>query len=161
MSKSGQKEVTLEVNLPQVGGYRMFFNRFRIEREPGVRFVQFGFFVSTDLIDSFSCSIPDPVLVEHKKRLLEYLALIGPGIKDEEKIPWKGCPVRNSPVVDVINMAHRAKTCEIGLHGLNMHTASIASRAATPTVINAEALACLRSEPYLQKQIIAALYEEE
>jgi len=160
VSKSGQKEVTIEINLPQTGGYRMFFNRFRIERERGIRFVQFGFFVGTDLIDSFSCSIPDTVLMEHKKRLLEYLALIGPDIEDEEQIHWKGCPARNSSVVDVINMAHRAKMSEIGLHGFNMHSATVASRTTTSTVLNAEAIACLRSEPHLQKQIIATLYEE-
>ena len=138
----------------------MFFNRFRIEREAGMRFLQFGLFVSSELIDSFSCSVPEPVVAQHKKALLEYLSRIGPGEKDEEQIVWKGCPPRTTTVVDIINMAHRGNMSEIEFHGFSLHGATTMSRAASPSPIAAEALAFLRSEPHLHKQIIAALYEE-
>ena len=138
----------------------MFFNRFRVEREAGFRLVQFGLFVSGELVDSFACSIPEMVLAQQKRNLLEYLTRLSVLCKDDEYIPWKGCPARMTTVVDVINMAHRGPMSEIGFFGFSLHGATTISRAPTPTPLSADALACLRSEPHLQKQLIAALYEE-
>ena len=56
MSKLPQREVNLEVNLPDKGFRKtLYFNRVRVDRDDGFYFVQFGLVVATDLVDSYSC----------------------------------------------------------------------------------------------------------
>lgn len=140
----------------------MFFNRFRVEHEGNMHFVQFGLIVAGELIDNFACVIPEVVLNEHKKTLLGYISRFGAEVKEQDRISWKGyAPARSSSVVDIINMSYRGQMAEISLHGFSMHGATVMSRATnpTPTPLDSECLAILRSESFLQKQVIAALYE--
>lgn len=56
MSKSGEKETVLQVDLVPVGFPKtLFFNRFRVDRDEGFQLVQFGLVVASDLIGSYSC----------------------------------------------------------------------------------------------------------
>ncbi len=138
----------------------MYFNRFRVEREQGLWFVQFGLVVSGELIDSFSCAIPAFVLGEHKKSLAEFLGRLP--ADNEAHVQWKGVPsTKGTTVVDVISMAYRGDMSEINFHGFSMHGATAIGRASLPGPIESDYLAVLRSTVPLLKQVIAALYEEE
>ena len=78
VSKVEQKEIKLEIGLPPSGFSKsMYFNRFRIEREDGLCFVQFGLVSASGLLDSYSCILPKEVLTQNQKSLLDYLNRIG------------------------------------------------------------------------------------
>ena len=161
MSKSEAKETKLEVRLPYVGARRrMYFNRFRVEREGGIRFLQFGLLISGECVDSFSCTVSEFVLGEHKKNLVSFLTRLP--ADNEELVQWKGVPqTKDTTAVDVINMAYRGEISEICLHGFSIHGATAMGRSSSPGPIDADYLAELRSSVPLLKQVIAALYEEE
>ena len=74
-----QKEVRLEIRLPQSGYPKtMFFNRLQVEREEGFCLIHFGLVSKSGLLlDSYSCVLPQQALVQNQKSLLEYLARIG------------------------------------------------------------------------------------
>ena len=71
MSKSTEKEIKLDVGLPQNGFPKtLYFNRLRVDREEGFCLVQFGLVVASDLVDSYSCVLSDEVLKHNQQALL-------------------------------------------------------------------------------------------
>ena len=162
MSKAEQKEAKLEINLPQ-GGFPkvMYFNRFRVDRDAEFKLVQFGLIVDTDLVDGYSCILPNDTLQQNEKTLLDYLNRIGRPAESADGT-WKGLAGEgHAGVADVITMAHRGGMAETGLFVFSL---SAATRSAKPGGENlpilAQPLVLLRSSAELQKQLIEALYEE-
>jgi hypothetical protein len=162
VSKTDQKEVKLEINLPQDGFPKvMYFNRFRVDHNPEFKLVQFGLVVDTDLVDGYSCILPIETLNQNQRSLLEYLNRTG---RSNERADgaWKGLTGEfHASVADVITMAHRGTMAETGLFVFSL---TAATRQAKPGAANApvlsQPLVLLRSSHELQKQLIAALYEE-
>jgi hypothetical protein len=162
VSKIEQKEIKLEIGLPE-GGFpkTMNFNRFRMDREAGFCLVQFGLVVTSDLLDSYSCVLSEDVLKQNEKTLVEYLNRIGRPAEGNAT-PWKGASAtRQTDVADVITMAFRGNVAETCLYVFSLSAATRAKRGTpTETTVMAQPLVLLRSTAELQKQLIAALYEE-
>src|SRR5579871_252114 len=112
MSKNTEKEVTVEVGLPQVGFPKtLYFNRLRVDREPDFCLVQFGLVVASDLIDSYSCVLTTDVIKQNQKTLIEYTSKLT--VVENEVPLWKGISAsRNVDVIDIVTMAFRGQTSE-------------------------------------------------
>lgn len=162
MSKTEQKEAKLEINLPQ-GGFPkvMYFNRFRVDRDPEFKLIQFGLIVDTDLVDGYSCILPNDALKQNETSLLEYLNRIGRPT-DSADGSWKGLTGEcHAGVADVITMAHRGGVAETGLFIFSLCAATrLAKPGGENLPIMAQPLVLLRSSAELQKQLIESLYEE-
>ena len=160
-TKAEQSEIKLEIGLPQ-GSYpkTMYFNRFRVDRDAGFCLVQFGLVVASDLVDSYSVVLSAEALTENKDRLLEYLARIGRAMNGPAA--WKGLPAsRQTDVADFVAMAFRGGSAETCFFVFSVTAATGLKRGASaPTPLLAQPLVLLRSSPELQKQVIAALYED-
>ena len=162
MSKGDQKEVRLEIRLPRTGYPRtMFFNRIRLEREPEFCVVHFGFVSdSRGAVDQFACVLPKEALKNNEKSLLDYLERIG---QAEAKSPPAWQPVRRDgdiEVADIVGMAHRNDLAETCLYAFSMTAATRLKPGTSSHQVEAQPLILLRSTVELQKQLIAALYEE-
>ncbi len=162
VSKTEQKEIRLEIGLPQ-GSFpkTLYFNRFRIEREPGFHLIQVGLLVASDLVDSYSWVLTEDSLKQNEKTLVEYLNRLGRAT--EAPTVWKGVTTnRKTDVVDIIGMAFRGSTAEICLYAFSLTAATRLKRdvPAGSEGMTAQPLALLRCGSDLQKQLIAALYEE-
>jgi hypothetical protein len=162
VSKAEQKEIKLEIGLPQVGFPKsMYFNRFRVEREDGFCLVQFGLFTSSGLADSYSCIFSKDVLQQNQKTLLDYLNRIGRPGRGESAI-WKA-PINQgrTDVVDIVTMAFRGDMAEICLYMFSFSAATRLGRAGSASEpIPSQPLVLLRCAADIQKQLIVALYEE-
>jgi hypothetical protein len=162
MSKAEQKEIRLEVELPHDGFRKaMFFNRFRVDKEPGFLLVQFGLVVASDLMDSYSCILPEEALKSNQDSLIQYLNRMGRTEKSNP-MPWKGMsPSPQTDVADVIAMAWRNQLAETCLYAFSLAAATRFSRAlGSERTFTAQPLVLLRSTLDAQKQLITALYEE-
>jgi hypothetical protein len=162
VSKTEQKETKLEINLPQNGFPKvMYFNRFRMDRDAEFILVQFGLIVDTDLVDGYSCVLPNETLKQNRNSLLEYLNRIGRPAESTDG-SWKGLTGEcHAGVADVITMAHRGDMAETGLFVFSLTAATrLAKPGGENLPILAQPLVLLRSAPELQKQLIESLYEE-
>lgn len=161
MSKSGQKEIMLQVDLGPVGFPKtLFFNRFRIDRDEGFRLVQFGLVVASDLIDSYSCILSDLTLEQNKAAALGYVNKLSS--TGEDVMPWKGVTSgRNADLVDILAMSFRGDVSETALYMFSMCSVSRISPGETSSVtVPSQPMALLRSSTTLQKQFIEGLYNE-
>lgn len=162
MTKIEQKEIKLEIGLPQVGFPKaMYFNRFRIEREDGVCLVQFGLITASGLLDSYSCIVTKETLQQNQGTLLDYLNRIGRPAQKEPAL-WKGAAMeRQTEVADIFTMAIRGGTAETCLYLFSLTAATRARKGnASNEVMPGQPLALLRCTSEMQKQLIVALYEE-
>jgi hypothetical protein len=161
VSKIEQKEIKVEIGLPPSGFPKtMLFNRFRIEREEGLRLVQFGLVSASALLDSYSCVLPREMLKRNQKSLLEYLNRIGRPAASPA--PWKGAAVEKQvDVADIVAMSFRDEMAETCFYVFSFCAASRLGKAeAGGDSMPAQPLVLLRCEVELQKQFIAGLYEE-
>jgi hypothetical protein len=160
MSKSTEKEIKLDVGLPQNGFPKtLYFNRLRVDREEGFCLVQFGLVVASDLVDSYSCVLSDEVLKHNQQALLEYVGKLGTA--EVDATVWKGVTAsRKADVADIVMMSFRGNQSETALY---VFSACAASRAVlTPTTgvsLPSQPLVLLRSSTALQKHLITVLYE--
>ena len=157
-----QKEVRLEIRLPQSGYPKtMFFNRLQVEREEGFCLIHFGLVSKSGLLlDSYSCVLPQQALVQNQKSLLEYLARIGQS-KQKNPQSWQMAPSREkTDVADIVNMAFRDDTAETCLCVFSMTAATRQRRTSSSDTLEAQPLVLLRSPVEMQKQLIEVLYAE-
>ena len=162
VSKTEQKEIKLEIGLPQAGFPKsMFFNRFRIEREDGFCLVQFGLITGSGLLDNYSCVFTKETLQQNQETLLDYLNRIGRPTENEPA-PWKGAVMeRQTEVADIFTMAFRGGMAEICLYLFSLSAATRVHKGPTGSeAVPAQPLALLRCAAEMQKQLIVALYEE-
>ena len=163
MSKIEQKEIKLEIQLPQAGFPKcMYFNRFRVEREDGFCLVQFGLITTSGLVDSYSCIFTKDMLQQNEKTLLDYLNRIGRPAAEKAPAPWKGAVMgAQTEVADIFSMAFRGGTAETCLYVFAL-TAANRARKSVPgnDTVPGQPLALLRCTADMQKQLIVALYEE-
>jgi len=162
VSKVEQKETRLEIGLPPSGFSKsMYFNRFRIEREDGILFVQFGLVSASGLLDSYSCILPKEALTQNQKSLLDYLNRIGRPT-ESSLAAWKGAPVeKQTEVADIVTMAFSGDMAETCLYLFSLTAATRLRKTSTGAdSMAAQPLVLLRSTAELQKQLIIALYEE-
>jgi len=161
-TKSEQKEINVEVELPESGFPKcMFFNRFRIQRESDFILLHFGMDSGTDgVVDHYSCTISFHALDHNKQSLLDYLSR---SPKSKEKAPtWnKSFPINHVEAFDIFNMSFSNEVAETVL---SLYPLTVASRMVTQhsgtTKIRAHPLVLLRSTTEMQMQLIVALYEE-
>jgi hypothetical protein len=162
VSTTEPKETKLEISLPQ-GGFPkvMYFNRFRVDRDPEFKLVQFGLIVDTDLVDGYSSILPNDALRQNEKSLLDYLNRIGRAAENADG-SWKGLTGEcHASVADIITMAHRGGVAETGLFIFSLSAATRLHKAgAANETILAQPLVLLRSSAELQKQLIQSLYAE-
>jgi len=161
MSKATEKEVKLDVGLPQNGFPKtLYFNRLRVDRDEGFCLVQFGLVVASDLVDSFSCVFTDETLKHNEQSLIDYVKKLGTTEADE--ISWKGVTAsRKADVVDVVTMSFRGNLSETVLYVFSMCAATNAVNAAasgSAGALPSQPLVLLRSTTALQKQLITLLY---
>ena len=162
MNRTEQKETKIEIGLPQGAFPRtMFFNRFRVDREPGFRLVQFGLIAASDLVDSYSCVLSGDVLKENEARLIQYLTRIGRAT-ESHPAEWRGVlGLRVTNVADVVTMAYRGHEAETCLYAFSLATVTqVKKDSGSEPALVAQPVALLRSAADLQKQLIVALYEE-
>lgn len=160
MSKTTEKEIKLEVNLPHTGFPKtLYFNRLRVDREAGFCLVQFGLVVASDLVDSYCCVLTSDVLQQNQKTLVEYSSKLSANGSPES---WKGISAsRKVDVADFVAMSFRGQVAETCLFSFSMCSASrFASSSSAGTPLPSQPLALLRSSVALQKQLITSLYEE-
>lgn len=160
MNKTTEKEIKLEVNLPQTGFPKvLYFNRLRVDRENGFCLVQFGLVVASDLVDSYCCVLTDDVLKQNQKSLVEYSNRLG---MDGSAEVWKGISAsRKVDVADVVAMSFRGQVAETCFFNFSMCSATrFASVSSAGTALPSQPLSLLRSSVALQKQLITFLYEE-
>lgn len=160
MSKPAEKEVTLNVDLPQRGFRKtLYFNRFRVDRDDGFCLLQVGLVVASDLVDSYSCVLSDETLKQNQKSLLEYSTKLGP--LEAATTTWKGVTSsRETNVVDIVTMSRKGNISETAFYVFSMCAANrAASEGMTNALLPSEPLVLLRSTTDLQKGIITALYE--
>ena len=111
MSKAEEKEIKVEIGLPETGFPRcMYFNRFRVEREEDFSIVQFGFVTNSGILDSYSCLLTKEVLKQNQTRLLEYLGRIGH--PTEKLLGWKGTMEKHTEFADIISMSFQGNVAE-------------------------------------------------
>jgi hypothetical protein len=161
MSKSTEKEIKLDVGLPQNGFPKtLYYNRLRVDREEGFCLVQFGLVVASDLVDSYSCVLSDEVLRHNQQALLAYVAKLGP--TEVDTTVWKGVTAsRKADVADIVMMSFRGNQAETALYVFSMCAASrAASSPLTGAPLPSQPLVLLRSSTALQKQLITILYQE-
>lgn len=161
VGKSEEKELKLEINLPQTGfGKVMFFNRFHIEREDSLCLVQFGLFSASALIDTYAVLFTKSALEHNKQTVVEYLGRIGrPDASNVNQ--WKGSPIQSGPgLADVITMSVREDTSETCIYCFSHSAVNRAAQSGANKALPAQAMALLRSSPEIQKQLIVGLYEE-
>ena len=139
----------------------MFFNRLRVEHEDGFCVLHFGLVSKTGLLlDYYSCVLPRQTLEQNQNPLLEYLGRIG-SPKEKSPLAWQVVPSGQTPdVADIINMAFRGDMAETCFCVFSLTAATRQRRAPSGDTLEAQALALLRSSVEMQKQLIAALYEE-
>ena len=127
MSKSTEKEIKLDVGLPQNGFPKtLYFNRLRVDREDGFCLVQFGLVVASDLVDSYSCVLSDEVLKHNQQALLAYVGKLGPA--EVDTTAWKGVTAsRKADVADIVMMSFRGNLSETALYVFSMCAASRAA----------------------------------
>ena len=162
MSEAEQKEVKLEIGLPQGGFPRtLYFNRFRVERDSGFCLVQFGLVVASDLVDCYSCVLSNEVLKQNEQTLIDFLNRSGRPA-ERKPAPWKGVTAgRQTDVADVISMAYRGNLAETALYVFSLRAATPAKKGVpAASTLMAQPVVLLRSSAELQKQLIVALYEE-
>lgn len=160
MSKTLEKEIKLEVNLPHTGFSKaLFFNRLRVDRDEGFCLVQFGLVVASDLVDSYCCVLTNDVLQQNQKTLVEYSNKL---VVNGSAEIWKGISAsRKVDVADIVAMSFRGQVAETCFFSFSMCSASrFASSSSTGTPLPSQPLALLRSSVALQKQLITFLYEE-
>jgi len=161
VSKQEQKEIQLEIGLPQNGFPRtMFFTRFKVERNTGFVVVQFGL-VASGMKDGYACLLPNETLLQNKQSLLDYLNRLGRAQQKADS-SWEGLSGEvRADVADVITMAHRGEIAETCLFVFSLTTASRPRKSgASSDSLIAQPLVLLRSSAELQKQLIEALYAE-
>jgi hypothetical protein len=160
MSKVEEKEIKLEIGLPEAGYPRsMYFNRVRIEREDGLSIVQFGFVTNSGILDSYSCILTKETLKQNQNNLLEYLGRIGRPA--EKPAMWKGTVEKHTEVADIIAMSFQGTMAETCLFAFSMTAATRLRRAnVEQRSITAQPLILLRSTAETQKELIVSLYEE-
>jgi len=161
MSKTTEKEIKLDVSLPQNGFPKtLYFNRVRVDRDNGFSLVQFGLVVASDLVDSYSCVLTDEALQHNQQSLLEYVKKLGAAEMNETS--WKGvASSRNADVVDVVTMSFRGNLSETILYIFSMCAATNAAKSVASGVsgtLPAQSLVLMRSTTALQKQLISLLY---
>ncbi|WCJ58850.1 hypothetical protein NXS98_14150 [Fontisphaera persica] len=163
MSKSEQKEIRLEIQLPKDGFPKtMYFNRFRVERDEGYCLIQFGLMSAAGiLLDQYSCVLPQRSLDQNQKSLLDYLARIGQP-KQKNPLPWQGAPPgpgQKTDVADIIIMAIQSDMAETCFCVFPTTTVTRQKPFSTQQSFTAQPLVLLRSSVEVQKQLIVALYE--
>lgn len=161
MSKPTEKEIKLDVSLPQNGYPKtMYFNRLRVDRDEGFCLVQFGLVVASDLVDSYSCVLTDDMLKHNQQALVDYVKKLGPA--EAEDTLWKGATAsRKADVADIVTMSFRGDLSETGFYIFSMCAATNAANAAAGGVsgsLPSQPLVLLRSTKALQKQLITVLY---
>ena len=162
MSKAEQKEIKLEIGLPQ-GGFpkTMFYNQFRVDHDPDFKLIQFGLVVDSELVDGYSCILPSDTLKQNQQTLLDYLNRIGRSGEGAD-MTWKGLTgKRHADVADIVTMAFRGGMAETCLFAFSLSAATRLKKSGTSgDIISAQPLVLLRSSAELQKQLIEVLYEE-
>jgi hypothetical protein len=161
-AKSEQKEINIEVELPESGFPKcMFFNRFRIQREKDFLLLHFGMDSGTDgVLDHCSCTISHHALDQNKNSLIDYLSRLP---KPKEKAPaWnKSFPIDQVDAFDIFNMSYQNEIAETVL---SLYPLTVGARKAIEhsgdLKIRAHPLVLLRSSTEIQMQLIVALYEE-
>src|ERR1017187_1833516 len=120
MSKSTEKEIKLDVSLPQSGFPKtLYFNRVRVDRDQGFCLVQFGLVVASDLVDSYSCVLTDEMLQQNQQALVDYVKKLG--AMEAEEISWKGVTAsRKADVADVVSMSFRGDLSETVFYVFSM-----------------------------------------
>lgn len=161
MSKTAEKEIRLDVSLPQNGFPKtLYFNRLRVDRDEGFCLVQFGLVVASDLVDSYSCVLTDEMLKHNQQALVDYVNKLGP--EEAEDASWKGATAsRKADVADVVTMSFRGGLSETVFYVFSMCAATNAANAAASGAsgsLPSQPLVLLRSKTALQKQLITALY---
>ena len=159
MPKSAERVVNIEVQLASTGFPKtLYFNRLRVDRDNEFCFIQFGLVVASELIDSYSCVVPNLTLQQNKETLLNYVNKLSSG--DEDIIQWKGVTsARHTNLVDFFQMSFTGNESETVLHVLSKCALS-AMKAESSAKVQSQPLALLRSSTKLQKQLITWLYEE-
>jgi hypothetical protein len=161
-AKSEQKEINIEVELPESGFPKcMFFNRFRIQREKDFILLHFGMDSGTEgVVDHYSCTTSFHALEHNRESLLAYLSH-GPQPK-EKPLTWsKSFPITKVDAFDIFNMSYSNEVAEtvLSLYPLTVG-ARLAPQHASNLKIRAHPLVLLRSSAEMQMQLIVALYEE-
>jgi len=161
MSKSIEKEIKLDVGLPQNGFPKtLYFNRLRVDHDEGFCLVQFGLVVASDLVDSYSCVLTDDALKHNQQALVDYVKKLGAA--DADEISWKGVTAsRKADVADVVTMSFRGSLAETVLYVFSMCAATNAAKAVasgSSGALPSQPLVLLRSTTALQKQLISLLY---
>jgi len=161
MSKPTEKEIKLDVSLPQNGFPKtLYFNRLRIDRDEGFCLVQFGLVVASDLVDSYSCVLTNDMLRQNQQSLLDYVKKLGTA--EAVDASWKGATAsRKADVADVVSMSFRGDLSETVFYVFSMCAATNAARATVGganSSLPSQPLVLLRSTTALQKQLITVLY---
>lgn len=163
MSKSEQpKDTRVEIRLPQSGYAKlMYFNRLRVEHEHGFCILHFGLVSKAGLLlDYYTCVLPEQALQQNQKPLLDYLGRIGTP-KEKSPVAWQSIPTgQAADVADIVSMAFRDDMAETCFCVFSLTAAALQRRTSAGASFEAQALALLRSTVEMQKQLIAALYEE-
>lgn len=161
-AKSEQKEINVEVELPDSGFPKcMFFNRFRIQREKDFILLHFGMDSGTEgVLDHYSCTISKYALEHNKQSLIDYYSR---SPKPAGKAPvWnKSFAVGRVDAFDIFTMSYSNEVAEtvLALYPLTV-AARIAHERSGSSKIRAHPLVLLRSTTEIQMQLIVALYEE-
>jgi len=161
-AKSEQKEISVEVELPNKGFPRcMYFNRFRIHREKDFILLHFAMDSPTEgVLDHYSCTISHHALEHNKQSLMDYFSR---SAKPKGKAPvWnKSMTIHQVDAFDIFNMSFSDEVAETVL---SLYPITVGSRLANQhsgeLKINAHPLVLLRSSTEIQMQLIVTLYEE-
>src|SRR5208283_5057326 len=127
MSKPTEKEIKLDVSLPQSGYPKtLYFNRLRVDRDEGFCLVQFGLVVASDLVDSYSCVLTDDMLKHNQQALVDYVKKLGPA--EAEDTSWKGVTAsRKADVADIVTMSFKGDLSETAFYVFSMSAATNAA----------------------------------
>jgi hypothetical protein len=164
MSSSKENEIKVEIAMQQIGFPKtLYFNRFRVDKEDGFRFAQFGLVVASDLVDSYCCVLTDDLLLQNRASLLDYVKKLGSDVPTD--IVWKGVSSsRKAEVADIVSMSFRGDLAETvfsiySICAMSNLTRGISGTSGTVTPLPSQPLVLLRSKTVFQKELIASLYD--
>lgn len=160
-----KKPSVLNVLLPDRGFARkMFFNRFRVEKQEGFAVVFLGLVSDSGLVDEFCFVMSNDALTDNKETLLPYLDRIG---HPKSEVPKWITARGDAPttVVDILHMTHTGEFSEIQLIGFSKVSAyrlgqeMAKQEKAVNVMLEGDAICVLRSSTEVQRCFLKALYE--
>ena len=157
---------TAKVLLTYPAGYFFSFmaNRYALTREDGFTLVHFGLLNrGNDLLDHFSCMIPEHTLNAQKENLVQYSDSIG--LPKSNPPPWAPPPSKERgelgrfPVVDFLHLCNwEGAHAEICFWSYSHGQAADLARAESRESVRPWGIALLRSNLDLQRAFLAELY---